>query len=371
MLRLKRRWPRTKNGRRAPARRGPSRVLRSVSRLPRPTSRLTRKPARLTAPGLGSARSTRPRSARLVRTRRTPADAAVGPADPLPRAHRSLVRLPAARGSGPEEAEEAEVAEAVAVAVAAAAVAAVGRWRWRRWRRRWRRRWWWRWWWWRWRWWRWWRWWRRWWGRRRWWPSDDELLHAGERGVLRLARPPAAMIVLPTATLEVKERAVIQERHRRPGVPRRVVLGDVVQPVEAWRRVVPPIEYSCPWTTAAHRGTFFAIGMSASWSRAVHVRRRCRSPRLPSVSSGFVRPPATEVAVDHPVVPACAPGSRLVGERLATGRTPRSGPHAVDRRRLEAAVQVDLAVGRVVVGGHLAARSRHRRAGVQVLVAMS
>ena len=37
----------------------------------RPTSRLTGKPLRLTAPGLGLCPMTRPRSDRLVRTRRT------------------------------------------------------------------------------------------------------------------------------------------------------------------------------------------------------------------------------------------------------------------------------------------------------------
>ena len=110
---------------------------------PRPTSRLTGKPLRLTAPGLGLCPMTRPRSDRLVRTRRT------RPTEQLALRIRCLA-WPSLQPDHPRHA------------------AASRRWRRRRRRRRWRwrrrRRW-------RWRWRRWrrWRWrrWRRWW-RRRW-----------------------------------------------------------------------------------------------------------------------------------------------------------------------------------------------------------
>jgi hypothetical protein len=77
------------------------------------------------------------------------------------------------------------------------------------------------------------------------------------------------MIVLPTATLEVKERAVF-----RSGTADQVFVATSyfetsLSPSKV-ATFVPPIEYSCPATTALP-GVFFAIGMSASWSSAVHV----------------------------------------------------------------------------------------------------
>ena len=72
-----------------------------------------------------------------------------------------------------------------------------------------------------------------------------------------------------------------------------------------------------------------------------------------------------EMAVDDPRCCACVRGGTRGknGERVRDGVVlPRRRLDAVDRRRLEAAVQVDLAVRRVVVGGHLIPRGRHVRA---------
>jgi hypothetical protein len=82
-------------------------------------------------------------------------------------------------------------------------------------------------------------------------------------------RPPAAMMVLPTATLEVNERAAFNG-----GTGNQVFVAtsyfDTSFSPSNDGRSVPPIEYSCPWTTA-RPGVFFAIGMSANWSGAVHA----------------------------------------------------------------------------------------------------
>ena len=83
------------------------------------------------------------------------------------------------------------------------------------------------------------------------------------------ARPPAAMIVLPTATLAVNERAAING-----GTGDQVFVAtsyfDTSCSPSNVGTFVPPIEYSCPWTTA-RPGVFFAIGMSANWSAVVHA----------------------------------------------------------------------------------------------------
>ena len=84
-----------------------------------------------------------------------------------------------------------------------------------------------------------------------------------------LARPPAAMIVLPTATLEVKERAAFSSGAADQTFPAASYLETSFRPSKV-ARFVPPIEYSCPATTASP-GVFFAIGMSASTSKPVHV----------------------------------------------------------------------------------------------------
>ena len=190
----------------------------------RPTSRLTGKPLRLTAPGLGLCPITRPRSDRLVRTRRT------RPTEQLALRIRCLAwpslnpstrgtRQRAGGGGGGVAAAEAVVAEvaaevvaevvaavvaeaeavaevaAVVVAaavvaeavVAAAAEVVVAR--------------------------------------------QHELLHAGEAG--RRVDAPAGSDHRVADSHARRERARCeQRRHRRPGVRRRVVLGDVVQPVE-------------------------------------------------------------------------------------------------------------------------------------------
>ena len=75
--------------------------------------------------------------------------------------------------------------------------------------------------------------------------------------------------MLPTATLAVNERAAIK-----------VGAGDQVFVATSYVETsfspskdgifVPPIEYSCPWTTA-RPAVFFAIGMSTSWSAVVHA----------------------------------------------------------------------------------------------------
>ena len=77
------------------------------------------------------------------------------------------------------------------------------------------------------------------------------------------------MIVLPTATLEVKERAAIKSGAGVQAFAAGLYLETSFKPSKV-ATAVPPIEYSWPWTTA-RPGVFFAIGMSASWSRAVHV----------------------------------------------------------------------------------------------------
>jgi hypothetical protein len=73
------------------------------------------------------------------------------------------------------------------------------------------------------------------------------------------ARPPAAMIVLPTATLAVKERAAFNSGTGDQLFVAGSNLETSVRPSKL-ASAVPPIEYSCPWTTAGP-GTFFAIGM--------------------------------------------------------------------------------------------------------------
>ena len=84
-----------------------------------------------------------------------------------------------------------------------------------------------------------------------------------------LARPPAAITVLPTATLAVNERAVFND-----GTPNQVFVAtsylDTSASPSKDGRFVPPIAYSCPWATA-RPAVFFAIGMSANWSGVVHV----------------------------------------------------------------------------------------------------
>ena len=110
-----------------------------------------------------------------------------------------------------------------------------------------------------------------------------------------------------------------------------------------------------------------------------HVRRlrqvRLLSPRIgcdvvvPSRDQRLIGVRATscdqEMAVDDPRGRACVRGGARgeIGERVRDGVVlPRRRLHAVDRRRLEAAVQVDLAVRRVVIGGHLITRGGHVRA---------
>ena len=77
--------------------------------------------------------------------------------------------------------------------------------------------------------------------------------------VSTFARPPAAMIVLPTATLEVNERAASNSGAGDQLLVAASYLETSVRPSKV-ARLVPPIAYSCPWTTA-EPGTFFASGM--------------------------------------------------------------------------------------------------------------
>ena len=83
------------------------------------------------------------------------------------------------------------------------------------------------------------------------------------------ARPPAAITVLPTATLAVNERAAIKVGTADQVFVATSYLETSFSPSKEGR-FVPPIAYSCPWTTA-RPAVFFAIGMSSSWSRVVHV----------------------------------------------------------------------------------------------------
>ena len=77
------------------------------------------------------------------------------------------------------------------------------------------------------------------------------------------------MTVLPTATLAVNERAA-----SNVGAGDQVfVAGSYLETSFSPSKVgifVPPIEYSCPSTTA-RPAVFFAIGMSANWSAVVHA----------------------------------------------------------------------------------------------------
>jgi hypothetical protein len=77
------------------------------------------------------------------------------------------------------------------------------------------------------------------------------------------------MIVLPTATLEVNERGAFSSGTADQAFVAASYLETSFSPSKV-ARFVPPIEYSCPLTTASP-GVFFAIGMSASASVAVHV----------------------------------------------------------------------------------------------------
>ena len=77
------------------------------------------------------------------------------------------------------------------------------------------------------------------------------------------------MIVLPTATLAVNERGAISSGAGDQAFEATSYLETSFSPSKLGR-FVPPIEYSCPLTTASP-GVFLAIGMSASWSVAVHV----------------------------------------------------------------------------------------------------
>ena len=87
--------------------------------------------------------------------------------------------------------------------------------------------------------------------------------------VSTFARPPAAMIVLPTATLEVNERGAINSGAADQAFDATSYFETSFNPSKV-ATFVPPIEYSCPATTASP-GVFFAIGISASASIAVHV----------------------------------------------------------------------------------------------------
>ncbi len=77
------------------------------------------------------------------------------------------------------------------------------------------------------------------------------------------------MIVLPTATLAVNERAAFNSGTGDQAFDAASYFDTSFNPSNV-ARFVPPIEYSCPWTTA-RPGVFLAIGMSANSSRAVHV----------------------------------------------------------------------------------------------------
>ena len=110
------------------------------------------------------------------------------------------------------------------------------------------------------------------------------------RPVVALTRPPAAISVLPTATLAVNDRAAF-----KGGTGDQVFdAGSYLETSFSPSKVgmfVPPIAYSCPATTA-RPAVFFAIGMSISWSGAVHAFVAGLKPQvLLSTSSGFVRPP--------------------------------------------------------------------------------
>ena len=74
------------------------------------------------------------------------------------------------------------------------------------------------------------------------------------------------MIVLPTATLEVNERGAISSGAADQAFAAGSNLATWFSPSKV-ARLVPPIEYSWPWTSA-EPATFFAIGMSV---RACHV----------------------------------------------------------------------------------------------------
>jgi hypothetical protein len=80
--------------------------------------------------------------------------------------------------------------------------------------------------------------------------------------VSTLARPPAAMIVLPTATLAVNERAAFNSGTADHAFVATSYFDTSFSPSKV-ATFVPPIEYSCPWTIA-RPGVFFAIGMSAN-----------------------------------------------------------------------------------------------------------
>jgi hypothetical protein len=65
--------------------------------------------------------------------------------------------------------------------------------------------------------------------------------------------------VLPTATLEVNERPAFNSGAGDQVFVAASYLETSVSPSKV-ARLVPPIEYSCPWTTA-EPATFFASGM--------------------------------------------------------------------------------------------------------------
>ena len=110
------------------------------------------------------------------------------------------------------------------------------------------------------------------------------------RPVETLTRPPAAISVLPTATLAVNERASFSDGTGSQVFVATSYLDTSASPSKDGR-FVPPIEYSCPATTA-RPGVFFAIGISANSSTAVHAFVTGSKPQvLLSTSSGFVRPP--------------------------------------------------------------------------------
>ena len=105
-----------------------------------------------------------------------------------------------------------------------------------------------------------------------------------------MTRPPAAISVLPTATLAVNERAWFSDGTGSQALVATSYLDTSASPSKDGR-FVPPIAYSCPATTA-RPAVFFAIGMSISWSGAVHAFVTGLKPQvLLSTSSGFVRPP--------------------------------------------------------------------------------
>ena len=98
------------------------------------------------------------------------------------------------------------------------------------------------------------------------------------------------MIVLPTATLGVNERAAFSGGTADQAFEATSYLETSFSPSKVGR-FVPPIEYSCPETTA-RPGVFLAIGMSASWSTVVQASVAMSYAKVfESTSSGFVRPP--------------------------------------------------------------------------------